>query len=96
MQYKWTKGFDFIDNSPRYTFDDRLPENNDNDRISVVIAQNTISVFGVEEKFYECHVSITDLEIADSYYRIKYLKDAKRLAIELFEEYCKIYPQNIK
>lgn len=85
----WTKGFDFIDGEPRYTFGDRDPQNS-LDELQVV-------VYGVKEReyshdsntrrFYYTEVRHTPTETSDRLGRFKYLKDAKKEALKLFMEY---------
>lgn len=97
MAKKWTKGYDWLDDSPRYTFEDRDPCNT-SETIRVVIYQEMEGEYGYNTKkrpFYYGMVENTLKESQDIVGRFKHLKDAKRETEKLFEEYCKLYPEHV-
>jgi hypothetical protein len=93
----WTKGYDYIDNSPRYTFEDRDPCNT-LETIRVVIYQEMEKEYSHDTQkrpFYYGMVENSDKETQDVIGRFRLLKDAKRETEKLFAEYCKLYPEAI-
>jgi hypothetical protein len=97
MNKKWTKGYDCLDNSPRYTFEDRDPCNT-LEIIRVVIYQEMereYSYDSIKRPYYYGMVENTEKETQDIIGRFKLLKDAKRETEKLFDEYCKLYPEAV-
>lgn len=97
MGKKWTKGYDWLDDSPRYTFENRDPSNT-LETIRVVIYQEKEEEFkgsGIKKPYYYGYVENYDKECGDTIGRFKYLKDAKRETEKLFDEYCKLFPEAI-
>ena len=97
MSKKWTKGYDWLDNSPRYTFEDRDPCNT-LETIRVVVYQvmeNEYSHNTKKRPFYYGTVENTEKESQDIVGRFNLLSDAKRETEKLFNEYCELYPESV-
>lgn len=75
---KWRKGYDFIDGTPRYTFEDRDPATT-YERFQVVIY--------VDKKEYYGYVRDNKLEYSDIIGPFKKLADAKIETLSLFNYY---------
>lgn len=92
----WTKGFDLFDNSPRYTFDGRDPSNA-LAYIRVVIIQETEEEYvgGPKVKRYYGMVENIKNESRDSVGPFKLLSLAKSETEKLFDEYARLYPNDI-
>jgi hypothetical protein len=91
MTKDWTKGYDFMDNSPRYTFEGRDPSYT-YDRLRVVIYQKrvydrTVCCIGQTVKRYFVYVYDNDKEClySDERRPFKLLADAKKYAEECFD-----------
>ena len=86
---KWTKGADFMDNSPRYSFDGRDPSYTC-ERLRVVIYQERVRPYPRFPKEKRYLVSVYDqqreCEYSDMSRLFKYLLEAKKYAEELFSE----------
>ena len=92
-KYKWTCGEDFIDGTLRYTFDGRDPSDTC-ENISVIIYQEDVYTSFEKSKYYCIEVCNRRTETFDRNEKIKYLKDAKKEAEKLFEEYVKLFPED--
>ena len=91
---KWEKNFDFMDNSGRYTFEGRDPQNTLED-IKVVVYTERERKFQFDPKsvknYYYGYVRHEPTETADTIGRFETLKKAKEETEKLFEEYCKLF-----
>ena len=90
---QWTKGSDFMDGSPRYTFEGRDPENTI-ERFAVVIyteREREYSHDSHTRKFYYGYVTDRDRECADTVGRFRTLKEAKAETLKLFNEYITLF-----
>jgi hypothetical protein len=97
QKIQWQKGIDFIDNSPRYTFENRDPSYTSS-IIRVVIYQEKIPEYqGSNKKItvYYGSVENTRTETGDTIGYYKTLKEAKEETLRLFEEYCTLFPEDI-
>ena len=87
---KWTKGCDFMDGSPRYTFEGRDPENTI-ERYQVVIYTEQMREHAHDSQsvrnYYTGYVRDNKLECADTVGPFKLLKDAKAQTLKLFNLY---------
>lgn len=96
---KWTKGYDFIDNSPRYTFEGRDPSYTASN-IQVVIYTEKEREFSHDSRsvrnYYYGYVRHAPTETADTIGRFRTLKEAKAETEKLFEEYCKLFPDSVE
>lgn len=94
---KWVKGHDFIDNSARYTFEGRDPSYTVS-TIRVVIYTERERKFSHDpssaKNFYYGYVTHQDKEMADTIGRFNTLKEAKQETEKLFEEYCRLFPED--
>ena len=90
----WTKGSDFMDGSPRYTFEGRDPENT-LERFRVIIYTEREREFDHESQskrnFYYGYVTDNEKECADTVGRFKTLKEAKRETLKLFNKYMVLF-----
>jgi len=82
-----------MDGSPRYTFEDRDPENT-LERFQVVIYAEREREFAHESKtrrFYYGYVRDNEKECADTVGRFRTLKRAKDETLKLFNEYMVLF-----
>lgn len=90
----WTKGSDFMDGSPRYTFEGRDPENT-LERFQVVIYAEREREYQHDSQslrnFYYGYVRDNVKECADTVGRFKLLKDAKIETLKLFNQYITLF-----
>lgn len=94
---KWIKGYDFMDDSPRYTFEERDTQDTLS-TIRVVIYQESEPEYqysGKKVKVYYGHVENNRTETADTIGSFQLLSIAKRETEKLFYEYCKLFPSDI-
>lgn len=91
---KWQKGYDFMDNTPRYTFEGRDPQST-YERFQVVIYTEREREFSHDSQsarnFYYGYVRDDEKECADTVGRFKTLKEAKEETLKLFNEYMKLF-----
>ena len=90
---RWEKSYDFMDNSPRYSFDGRDPQNSLEDIQVVIYTEKEEENKGLGDKrnfYYGCVTHIPS-ETRDIIGRFKYLKDAKRETEILFNKYVKLF-----
>ena len=91
---QWTKGSDFMDGSPRYTFEDRDPAYT-LERFQVVIYTEQEREFEHDSQsrrnFYYGYVRDNEKECADTIGRFKLLKQAKAETLQLFNEYMELF-----
>ena len=96
---KWRKGYDFIDNTPRYSFEGRDPQVTVSD-IRVVIYSQYERKFSHDSQsrklFYYGYVRHEPSETADIIGRFETLKEAKEETEKLFYEYCELFPNDIE
>lgn len=94
---KWEKSYDFIDNSPRYSFEGRDPQVTVSD-IEVVIYIERERKFPHDsssvKNFYYGYVRHNPTETADSIGRFETLKEAKIETEKLFDLYCVDFPND--
>ena len=95
---KWTKGNDFINNSSRYTFEDRDPGSTI-ERFQVVIYSEREREFLHDSQsirnYYYGYVRDNEKECADTIGRFKTLKQAKEETLKLFNEYMKLFVTDV-
>lgn len=93
----WEKGYDFIDKSPRYSFEGRDPQTTVSD-IAVVIYTEMERKFSHDsssvKKFYYGYVRNEKAETSDTIGRFETLTKAKEETLKLFERYCELYPND--
>ena len=91
---KWKKYSDFMDNTPKYSFEGRDPENT-LERFAVVIYTEIEPEYAhdikSERNFYYGYVVDRDKERSDTVGRFKYLNEAKRETLNLFNDYMTLY-----
>lgn len=91
---KWTKGYDFCDNSPRYTFYERDPQTSCED-ITVVIYTRKEREFEHDSKsiknFYYGCVTHESSETSDETGKLGSLKEAKIMTEELYRKYNDLF-----
>lgn len=96
---KWTKGEDFADGTPRYTFEGRDPQQTVSD-IRVVIYTERKRKFSHDpssvKNFYYGYVTNEQVETADTIGPFEKVKEAKDKTLELFNQYCELYPEHIE
>lgn len=96
---KWVKGFDFMDDSPRYSFDGRDPQNSLED-IRVVIYTTRERKFSHDSQsvknYYYGYVEHYPTECSDEIGRFETLKEAKQETEKLFHKYCELFPSGIE
>ena len=85
--YKWVKGFDFIDNSARYSIEGKDPSDSLEDITVLVYIDNIYDYMG-KRKVYIASVQSRIHEAQDTI-QCQNLKDAKIQAEKLYEEYLK-------
>lgn len=95
---KWIKGHDFMDGSPRYTFEGRDPQDT-YERFQVVIYAEREREFAhdpasVRNSYYG-YVRDNSKECADIIGPFKKLKDAKEETLDLFNGYMQIYEKEM-
>jgi hypothetical protein len=92
LTVKWQKGRDFMDGSPRFTFEGRDPENTI-ERFQVVIYSEREREHphdpSSKKLFYYGYVRDNDKECADTIGRFGTLKEAKAETLNLFNEYMR-------
>lgn len=97
LKVKWTKGYDFMDGSPRYSFEGRDPQDTYTD-IELVIYTQRERKFSHDSQsaknFYYGYIRHNPSETCDTIGRFETLKEAKEKTLELFEEYCKLFPND--
>ena len=91
---KWKKGYDFMDGSPRYTFEGRDPQTT-YERFQVVIYTERERKFKHDSQsvknFYYGYVRDNEKECADTIGRFETLKQAKEETLKLFNEYMTLF-----
>lgn len=96
---KWIKGADFMDDTPRYSFEGRDPQVSVSD-ITVVIYSQYERKFSHDSTsrklYYYGYVRHNPSETADEIGRFETLKKAKEETEKLFDEYCKLFPNDIE
>jgi hypothetical protein len=94
IEVTWTKSGDFMDGSPRYTFEGRDPENT-YERFQVVIYTERERKFphdpSSRKNFYYGYVLDNDRECADTVGRFGTVKEAKAETLKLFNEYMVLF-----
>ncbi len=99
MKIKWVKGEDFIDGSPRYTFEGRDPGYTLSP-IQVVIYTERERRWSHDSQsvknFYYVSIFHTPTETGDRLGRFNTVKEAKQEAEKIFIEYCELFPQDAK
>lgn len=84
---EWQKGYDFMDGSPRYTFEHRDPSTT-YERFQVVIYAEKMREYPHDSRsvrrFYYGYVCDDRLECADTVGPFRTLKEAKAKTLELF------------
>ena len=94
LRKEWTKGYDFMDNTPRYTFEGRDPQTTYED-IQVVIYSQYERKFSHDSTskklYYYGYVRYEPKETADTIGRFETLKQAKTETEKLFDEYCNLF-----
>ncbi len=94
---KWTKGSDFIDNTPTYTFEGRDPQTTLSD-ISVLIYTQRERKYDHDsssvKNFYYGVVSNSKTENSDTIGRFEKLSIAKKETLNLFNQYCELFPND--
>lgn len=94
---KWVKGFDFMDDSPRYSFEGRDPQVSYSD-IKVVIYTERERKYKHDpssvKNFYYGYVRHEPSETADVIGRFSTLKEAKAEVENLFMQYCGLFPND--
>jgi len=97
MKKEWQKGYDFMDESPRYSFEGRDPQST-YETIRVVIYQEQEKEYSHDTKkrsYYYGYVTNNEKECSDTIGRYRTLKQAKEETEKLFDEYCKLFPEAI-
>ena len=90
---QWTKGSDFMDGSPRYTFEGRDPENTI-ERFQAVIYTEREREFPHDSRtrsYYYGYVTDRDGECADTVGRFKSLEKAKAETLKMFNVYITLF-----
>ena len=85
----WSKGSDFMDGSPRYTFEGRDPQNTI-ERFQVVVyteREREFSHDNQKRNFYYGYVRDNEKECGDTVGRFKTVKEAKAETLKLFNLY---------
>nr|WP_145401510.1 hypothetical protein [Paenibacillus xylanexedens] len=96
-EVKWIKGEDFMDGTPRYSFEGRDPE--------VTVSDIAVVIYGQKERkhshdpkssktYYYGYVRNDKVETSDTVGRFEKLTDAKRETLNLFNRYCELYPEH--
>jgi len=94
----WTKGSDFMDDSPRYSFEGRDPSNTIG-RFQVVIYTERERAYEHDNRkrnYYYGYVRDNEKECADTVGRFKTLKQAKDETLKLFNEYMVLFANETK
>jgi hypothetical protein len=95
---QWHKGYDFIDGTPRYSFEGRDPQST-YETIQVVIYSQYERKFSHDTKsrklFYYGYVINSQKETSDTVGRFETLKKAKEETEKLFYSYLTLYPEAI-
>lgn len=90
----WQRGYDFMDGSPRYTFEGRDPQNT-LERFQVVIYAEREREYQHDpasaRRFYYGYVRDNKLEYADTVGRFRLLKEAKAETLKLFNRYMELF-----
>lgn len=90
----WQKGYDFMDGSPRYTFEGRDPQDT-LERFQVVIYAEREREFQHDpasaRRFYYGYVRDNERECADTVGRFRLLKEAKIETLKLFNRYMELF-----
>lgn len=92
IKVKWEKGQDFMDGSPRYTFGGRDPQDTLEDIALVIYAEQEFEFFRVSEtkrRFYYVYIIHRPSETVYQSKRMKFLKNAKKDALEQFNKFVK-------
>lgn len=96
-QVKWIKGYDFMDKSPRYSFEGRDPALT-YERFQVVIYRERECEFlhdpSSARYFYYGYVRDNKKECADTVGRFRTLLEAKEATLELFNEYMRLFSES--
>lgn len=96
---KWNKGYDFIDDTPRYTFECRDPSNT-NERFQVVIYTQRERKFEHDpsslRNAYYGTVRDNDKECCDTIGPYHLIKIAKDETLNLFNEYMKLFVSDVE
>lgn len=96
---KWVKGCDFLDDTPRYSFEGRDPQDSLS-KIRVVIYTQRERKFSHDSQsmknYYYGYVRHEPSETADTIGRFETIKEAKKETEKLFLEYCEAFPSDIE
>ncbi len=91
---KWKKSLDFMDDSARYTFENRDPQDT-YERFQVVIYTEREREWQHDSQsmrnFYYGYIRDNEKECADTIGRFKTLNEAKEQTLKLFNEYIKSF-----
>lgn len=94
---KWVKGYDFMDDSPRYSFEGRDPQST-YAPIRIVIYTQRQRKFSHDststKNYYYVYIRHDPSETADELGRFETLKQAKIEAEKIFNEYCELFPND--
>lgn len=97
-QIKWIKGNDFMDGSPRYTFEGRDPAYTISN-IEVVITAERRRKYQHDSQsariVYTGHVRHNPSETGDTTDEFESVKKCKIETEKLFNEYCSAFPNDI-
>ena len=95
---EWTKGYDFIDNTPRYTFEGRDPSYT-LERFRVVIYTEREREFAHDSQsvrnYYYGYVTDNERECADTTERFRLLSECKKETLKLFNEYMELHEKGL-
>jgi len=96
---KWQERSDFIDGSPRYTFEGRDPATTI-ERFQVAIYAEKKREYAHDPRssryYYTGYVCDSKLETSDTVGPFKYLRDAKRETLKLFNSYMEDYAKELE
>lgn len=99
QKVKWVKGRDFIDGSPRYTFEGRDPAYTIS-RIQVVIYTKRERRFEHDSQsvknYYYGSIFHIPTETGDTIGRFETVKEAKEETEKMFHYYCELFPEDTK
>ncbi|WP_144626307.1 hypothetical protein [Bacillus altitudinis] len=97
MMIKWVKGYDFMDETPRYSFEGRDPQDSLAD-IKVVIYTQRERKFSHDSQstknFYYGYIRHEPSETVDEIGRFETLKEAKQETEKLLNEYYEKFPND--
>lgn len=93
MVKKWVKGEDFMDGSPRYTFDGRDPQDTLEDISVVIYTERELGEDYVVRNYYYGEVRHNPSETSDRLPRQRFIKNAKLKTEELFDFYVEKFKE---